>query len=405
MPDPKFHLVNDFGISKETIERNFDADLGERDADWSTRVRALLDKPTELYTLDEMADLIKAMSNAHDDRVVGNPDDYTDSQGRPSIEIWQSGQTLERQAGLEERLRSFRASVENTAPPPSTAGYSGTMTLSLPSPQKSQQRQPNLNPRSLQRSILAVGGLLTLAMLGLILLFVWAGITLSPRAEAPALVPSVPVAAAPLPLPAINAFTINPNTVSEQQCGTLSWDVGGTVNSVRVFRNSVVLLDNAPLVGTAPDCSTTAGTITFRIEARNLAGEVATREVSWIVNPKPPTNAPDVKPAPADQAGQPVTPTMPQFVVYVGVALIGAYLAAKLTGTRYPFAILGAFIVALVGEWMIINVLHILVAPEVSIAGVPVVTAILGGLLLALLWVVVVHGRQYRRSNQYGRGQ
>ena len=125
MQDPKFHLVNDFGISKETIERNFDADPGERDADWSTRVRALLDKPTELYTLDEMADLIKAMSNAHDDRVVENPDDFTDSQGRPSIEIWQSGQTLERQAGLEKRLRSFRASVENAAPPPSTATACG----------------------------------------------------------------------------------------------------------------------------------------------------------------------------------------------------------------------------------------------------------------------------------------
>lgn len=404
MQDPKFHLVNDFGISKETIERNFDADPGERDADWSTRVRALLDKPTELYTLDEMADLIKAMSNAHDDRVVGNPDDFTDSQGRPSIEIWQSGQTLERQAGLEERLRSFRASVENAAPP-STAGYSGTMSLSVPSLPKAQQRGLYFLPKSLRQPLLAVGGLLTLAMMGLVLLFLWAWITLSPRAGAPTPAPSVPVAAAPLPGPAINAFAISPNTVSEQQCGTLSWDVGGTVSSVRVFRNSVVLLDNAPQAGTAPDCSTTAGTITFRIEARNPAGEVATREVSLIVNPKPPTNAPVVKPAPADQAGQPMAPTMPQFIVYVAIALIGAYLAAKMTGTRYPFGILGAFIVALVGEWMAINVLHILVAPEVSIAGVPVVTAILGGLLLALLWVVVVHGRQYRRSSQNGRGQ
>ena len=84
MDEPKFHLVNDFGISKETIQKNFDADYGARDDPWSNRVRALLDKPTEMYTLDETADLIKALSSAHDDRVVMNPDDFTDSLGRPS---------------------------------------------------------------------------------------------------------------------------------------------------------------------------------------------------------------------------------------------------------------------------------------------------------------------------------
>src|SRR5512142_308032 len=198
MQDSKYHLVNDFGISKETIERNFDADPGGRDADWSTRVRALLDKPTVLYTLDEIADLIQAMSNAHDDRVVGHPDDFTDSRGRPSIEIWQAGQTLERQAGLEERLRIFRARAENAAPPPSTAGYSGTMVLNRPS--------ANLYPNSFRQSLLAVGGLLTLAMLGLGLLFLWAWNTLAPRAGAPAPASTVPVAAAPLPGPAIRAF-------------------------------------------------------------------------------------------------------------------------------------------------------------------------------------------------------
>ena len=398
MQEPKFHLVNDFGISKETIERNFDADHGEQDAGWSTRVRALLDTPTELYTLDEMADLIKAMSNAHDDRVVGHPDDFTDSHGRPSIEIWQSGQTLERQAALEERLRNFRATVENVTPPPSTAGYSGAMSL-IPSPAKFQPRRSNLHPESLRRAVLAVGGLLTLALVGLVLLFLWTVITPSSRAEAPALVPSVPVTAPSLPGPAINAFAINPNTVSEPECATLSWDVGGTVTSVRVFRNSVVLLDNAPLAGTAPDCSTAAGTSTFRIEARNPAGEVATREVSLIVNPKPLSTVPDVKLAAPDPAGQPLTPTLLQFIVYVGIALIGAYLATTMTGTRHPFGILGAFIVALVGEWIMINVLRILVAPEVSFAGVPIITAILGALLLALVWVVLVHGKQYRQSN------
>jgi hypothetical protein len=114
MEELKFHLLDDFGIHKSCVKRNLDADYGQSD-DWSVRVRGLLEKPTEEYTLDEIADLIKALSSPHDDEVVGNPGDYTDSHGRPSIEIWQSEHTLERQAALEERLKNFRARVEHTA--------------------------------------------------------------------------------------------------------------------------------------------------------------------------------------------------------------------------------------------------------------------------------------------------
>ena len=91
----------------------------------------------------------------------------------------------------------------------------------------------------------------------------------------------------PPPGPAINAFAIDPNVVIEQQCASLNWDVGGAVNSVRLLRNGIVILDNAPLAGSVTDCSTAAGVITFHIEARNLAGQVATRDVILTVNPKP----------------------------------------------------------------------------------------------------------------------
>lgn len=172
MEEPKFHLLNDFGVHKSTVQRNLDADYGKRDDDWSKRVRALLEKPTELYTLDEIADLIKALSSAHDDQVVGNPGDYTDSHGRPSIEIWQSEHTLERQAALEERLKNFRARVEHAAPPstafhdasppPISGGYAGTVSLSPPTPVQPQQRKPKLYIESLRLPILAVVGLLAL---------------------------------------------------------------------------------------------------------------------------------------------------------------------------------------------------------------------------------------------------
>ncbi len=996
MEEPKFHLLNDFGVHKSNVQRNLDADYAKRDDDWSTRVRALLEKPTELYTLDEIADLIKALSSAHDDQVVGNPGDYTDSHGRPSIEIWQSEHTLERQAALEERLRNFRARVERTAPPstafhepslpPNDGSYDGTISLGPPTPAQPQQRNPKLYRESLTLPFLAIAGLLALAIVGLVLLFLWtritpppatatsaalslvnadgawarikaagkitvgttadyppfsyhgnnlpwdgfdiqlmneigkrlglqvnyvdipfdgltgalqlnqidaaiAAISVTPEREGyvdftniyyvgedgllarqdsnlsqirsademaklkigvqrgsvyetwlttslvntgkmpisnffaysqiaqalgdlranrldvvvmdylpaqdavkqggvklvghglakqnyaiavrkgslslrdnlnqalaqmqmdgtvtklaqqylgvapapivptatPALpqatatpappapcidglafvqhltledinmtvlatmnpgqfftkgwrirnvgtcawdtsfsanfaqgnvgaaemggvvtritrsvqpgetydlqiqlvapvvpgpyqawwqmrnaqgtafgqrlylgiqvpppatptppptqtpapgisfsadrtsiqagervvltwnvtnvkatylyvigepweqrgvpgqgtrqvylqnttvyelrvvkpddqietrqiridvapVPNAPVIASftadpgfqiaagqcvnltwdvqgnaskvtlssngaaiwdaapvqgalqncppgagvvsyviaasgpggsnraqrditviapltptpapPPPGPVINAFAIDPNTVIEQQCATLSWDVGGNVNSVRLFRNGIVILDNAMLAGSAPDCSTAVGTITFRIEARNLAGQVATRNVILIVNPKPTANALNIASIGSNTSGSthgglPITSNLTEvtlvipFIVFGGIAFISAYLAAKLTGTRYAFGILGAFVAALVGEWLAVNVLHVPVVPEPSFQGVPIVTAIVGGLILALVWSVVVGARQHRRWNRANEG-
>ncbi|CAG0985799.1 L-cystine-binding protein FliY [Anaerolineae bacterium] len=196
MQEPKFHLINDFGISKETIARNFVAVYGERDDPWSNRVRALLDKPTEWYTLDEIAYLIKALSSAHDDQVVENPDDFTDSQGRPSIEIWKSEKTLERQAELEERLRIFRARVENAAsdgtafrdvPPPQTvAVYDGNIVVPA-TPVQPQKRKPILSRESIQRPILVIIGLVTLAIVVLAFLI---GIVITSSPGAPSTPPS-----------------------------------------------------------------------------------------------------------------------------------------------------------------------------------------------------------------------
>lgn len=93
-----------------------------------------------------------------------------------------------------------------------------------------------------------------------------------------------PTALPPL-TPIINVFTINPGAVTKQQCATLSWDVSGNVNSVRIFRGGIILLDNGMLAGTAQECPTELGNLAYRIEARNLAGLVTTRELTLIVHP------------------------------------------------------------------------------------------------------------------------
>ncbi len=85
--------------------------------------------------------------------------------------------------------------------------------------------------------------------------------------------------------PVINVFAINPGAVVKQQCATLMWDVSGNVTSIRIFRGGFVILDNGMLAGTAQECPMASGNLAYRIEARNLAGQVTTRELTLIVNP------------------------------------------------------------------------------------------------------------------------
>jgi hypothetical protein len=253
MEELKFHLLDDFGVHKSNVKRNLDADYAERDDDWSRRVRALLDKPTEMYTLDEIGDLIQALSSGHDGQVVRNPSKYMDAHGRPSIEVWQSERTLERQAALEERLRNYRARAEHTVPssmafheaslPPDRGGYAGTLSLRPPVHVHTQPRKPKSYRQAPRPPVVLVGfaALLAAVVLGFLL---WAfGPALAPATPAPA--PILPVAtpvlaqeaAKPVSLPPcidgmaiVHPLTLEdhipmPTTIGPGQAFSLGWRV------------------------------------------------------------------------------------------------------------------------------------------------------------------------------------
>ncbi len=92
-----------------------------------------------------------------------------------------------------------------------------------------------------------------------------------------------------------------------------------------------------------------------------------------------------------------MTLSLAQLIVFLLIAAIAAWLAGVFFGVRYPFGFIGAFIAGLIGEWLMINVFHILLAPEVSFAGIPVITALVGALILAFLVALIVGGGWSRR--------
>ncbi len=89
--------------------------------------------------------------------------------------------------------------------------------------------------------------------------------------------------------------------------------------------------------------------------------------------------------------------SLAQLIVYLVIAVVAAFLAGALVRTSSPYGFLSAFIAALFGEWLIINVFHIFVAPEISYQGVPVITALIGAVIVVAIWALITGGRHHRR--------
>lgn len=92
-----------------------------------------------------------------------------------------------------------------------------------------------------------------------------------------------------------------------------------------------------------------------------------------------------------------MTLSLAQLIVFLVIAGLAAWIAGALLGFRYPFGFVGAFVAAIIGEWLMINVFHILLAPEVSYAGIPIITALVGALVLAFLVALAMGGNWRRR--------
>ncbi len=90
--------------------------------------------------------------------------------------------------------------------------------------------------------------------------------------------------------------------------------------------------------------------------------------------------------------------SLAQLIVFLLIAIIAAWIAGAVLGVRYPFGFIGAFIAAIVGEWLMLNIFHVVLAPEVSYAGIPIITALVGALILAFIVALVLGGGlRYRR--------
>jgi uncharacterized membrane protein YeaQ/YmgE (transglycosylase-associated protein family) len=81
--------------------------------------------------------------------------------------------------------------------------------------------------------------------------------------------------------------------------------------------------------------------------------------------------------------------TLTHLVVLLIVGAIAGLIGERLVSRGMPGGLIGAIVAGLVGAWLMVDVLHIVIVPELSLGGIPLLSAILGAAIVVLLLSVV----------------
>ena len=92
-------------------------------------------------------------------------------------------------------------------------------------------------------------------------------------------------------------------------------------------------------------------------------------------------------------------------IIYVAIAALVGIIAEFIVGWRLPFGIIGAIIAALVGIWLLTNVVQVNIPGDFTIAGqpIPIIRALLGAMIVVALWHLLTYSSWSRRDRYYRR--
>ncbi len=69
--------------------------------------------------------------------------------------------------------------------------------------------------------------------------------------------------------------------------------------------------------------------------------------------------------------------TIEHLLVLLLVGALAGLIGERLVGRGMPYGVVGAIVAGLVGAWLMVDVLHAVIAPEVALGGIPIISAIL----------------------------
>ena len=90
------------------------------------------------------------------------------------------------------------------------------------------------------------------------------------------------------------------------------------------------------------------------------------------------------------------------FIMYLVVGGLVGLVAEFLVGWRLPFGIIGAIIAGLIGAWLMTQVIILGGVGDITVAGVPILRALIGAIVLVALWHLLTC-RTWRHRHTYYR--
>jgi uncharacterized membrane protein YeaQ/YmgE (transglycosylase-associated protein family) len=96
--------------------------------------------------------------------------------------------------------------------------------------------------------------------------------------------------------------------------------------------------------------------------------------------------------------------TLLHLIVLIVVAAVCGLIAERVMGRSLPFGWIGATVAGFVGAWLMVDVFHLVILPTLAIEGLPIVSAILGAVIVVVLFSLVAgrlgtgHGRSWGRA-------
>ncbi len=90
-------------------------------------------------------------------------------------------------------------------------------------------------------------------------------------------------------------------------------------------------------------------------------------------------------------------------IMYLLVAAFVGFVAEFIVGWRLPFGIIGAIVAALVGIWIVTNVVTLIIPGDPVIFGVPLFKALIGAIVFAALWYLLTYRLWHHRRSYYRR--
>ena len=91
------------------------------------------------------------------------------------------------------------------------------------------------------------------------------------------------------------------------------------------------------------------------------------------------------------------------FIIYLIVAAIVGLVAEYIVGWRLPFGFIGAIIAALIGIWLMTQVIIITGIGDITVYGVFFIRALIGVIIFVAIWHLITYVLWRRRRPYYRR--